>query len=401
MTCCGAGYASLKKLMRTATSMDFGVSFSGFDRLLFVCYGLFSVGWTYFAMRHSSIPMKIDSIAIGTICMLSLFLTYRMMVPFVLRITHADMLRVCRPFYVWLSCCVLVVCTSSSFLELLSDRSGALFQVSLTVLSAGLAIEHFRKGQMRYLFLSAGAAGVVVGLTAFGICASALLLAILLLVRRMLLLELENGEGSAEIEPKWILARLISRSSLSGVRFVMVVCFLTGAAAAIFGGMLASEKGIRYLVDSFAREWLCGLSIGGVEVFVVLGVVPLLFVLSRVREATDTLRLFGFVEQVKYFMVVCGVGAFLFFGDVILRKMHVSVVADARYWVLGLAAGGFSFLVSAMVIFIDIRCRLAKIDRKMRFGRKDSVLRFSQLVLLIVPVVLVGVVVFLRARSAM
>ena len=398
---CGVGYASLKKLMRTATSMDFGVSFSGFDRLLFVCYGLFAAGWAYFVMRQESIPMKMDSIATWTICMLSLLLSYRMMVPFVLRITHADMLRVCRSFYIWLCCCILVVGTSDSFLELFSGQSGALLQVSLTVLSAGLAIEHFRKGQMRYLFLSAGAVGVVVGLSAFGICAAALSLAVLLLVRRMLLLELENGDGPADIEPKWILARLINRSSLSGVRFVMVVCFLSGATASIVGGMLASGTGIRYLADGFVREWLCGLSIGGVEVFVVLGVIPLLFVLRRVRVATDTMQLFGFVEQAKYFLVVCCVGAFLLFGDGILREMQVPVVADARYWVLGLATGGFSFLVSAMIIFVDVRCRLPRIARKSRAGQKYSVSRFSQSVLMIVPVVLVGVVVFLRARSAM
>ena len=323
------------------------------------------------------------------------------MVPFVLRITYADMLRVCRPFYTWLCCSVLMVCTSDPFLKLLSSRSGTLLQVMLTILSAGLAIEHFRRGRLCYLFLSAGAVGVVVGLSAFGVCAFVLLLAIPLLVRRMLLLELENGGGPADVGPSWVLERLINPSALSGVRFVMAVCFFLGAAMSIAGKVLVSGNGFRYLVDCFVREWLCGLSIDGVAVLVVLGVIPLLFALSRVRAATDMMRLFDLLGQVEYSMVLCGVGVFLLLGDGVLKRMQIPITVDARYWILGMAIGGFAFLVSAMVILVDVFCRVPKNARQGCVGRKNPVSRFCQLVLMIVPVALAGVAVFLRVRSGM
>lgn len=401
MRYCGVGYANLKKAMRTTTSKNFGVSFSGFDCLLFVCFGLLAVGVACFAVRQESFPIQMASVATGTICMLSLFLSYRMMVPFVLRVAHADMLRVCRPFYIWLCCCLLTICTSNPFLELLSSQNGALLQVALTILSAGLVIEHFRKGRARYLFLSAGTVGVVVGLSAFGVCAFVILIAIPLLVRRMLWLELENGDGPADIEPNWVLERLINPSALSGVRFVMAVCFFLGVAASIAGKVHASGNGIRYLVGCFVHEWSRGLSIDGVAVLVVLGIIPLLFVLSRVRAATDTMRVLDLLGQVGYFIVVCGIGAFLLLGDGILKRMQIPIAADARYWMLGMAIGGFSLLLSAMVILVDVFCRVPKSTRQSRVGRKNPISRFCQLVLMIAPVVFAGATVLLRARSGM
>lgn len=401
MAYCGIGYANLKKAMRMATSKNFGVSFSGFDCSLLVCFGLLAVGVACFAVRQESFPMQVASIATGAICMLSIFLSYRMMVPFVLWITHVDMLRVRRPFYIWLCCSILMVCTSDPFLELLSGRSGVLLQVALTILSAGLAIEHFRRGRLCYLFLSAGAVGVVVGLSAFGVCAFVLLLAILFLVRRMLRLELENGDGPADVEPNWVLERLINPSALSGVRFVMAVCFFFGVAASIAGKVHASGNGIRYLIDCFVHEWLHGLSIDGVAVLVVLGIIPLLFVLSRVRAATDTMRLLDLLGQVGYFMVVCGIGVFLLLGGGVLKRLQIPIAADVRYWMLGTVIGGFSLLVSAMVMLVDVFCRVPKSTRQSRVGRKNPISRFCQLVLMIAPVVFTGVVVLLRARSGM
>lgn len=395
------GYVNLKKAMRTATSKNFGVSFFGFDCLLLVCFGLLAVGVACFAVQRESFPMQVASIAAGTICMLSIFLSYRMMVPFVLWITHADMMRVCRPFYIWLCCSIFLVCNSDPFLELLSSRSGALLQVALTVLSAGLVIEHFRKGRTRYLFLAAGAVGVVVGLSAFGICAFVLLLVIPHLVRRMLWLELESGDSPSDVEPDWVLERLINPSALSGVRFVMAVCFFLGVAASIAGKMLASGNGIRYLVDCFPHEWLCGLSIDGIAMLVVLGIIPSLFVLSRVRMATDTMRLLDLLGQVEYFAVVCGTGVFLLLGGGVLKGMQVPITVDVRYGMLGTVICGYAFLVSAMVILVDVFCRVPKNARQSRVGRKNPVSRFCQLVLMIVPVVLAGVAVFLRARSGM
>lgn len=129
MICRWNGYENLKKAMRMATSKDFGVSFSGFDRLLLVCFALLAVGAVCFAVRWESFPMRMMSIATGAICMLSIFLSYRMMVPFVLRISYADMLRVCWPFYIWFCCSVLMVCTSDPFLKLISDRNGCRFKM--------------------------------------------------------------------------------------------------------------------------------------------------------------------------------------------------------------------------------------------------------------------------------
>lgn len=393
----GIGYESLKKVMRTESSKDFGVSFSRFDRLLILCCGLLAVGVAGFAVRQE-LPMQMAPIAAGAIYVLSLFLAYRMMVPFVLRITQTDMLRVYHPFYVWLSCCLVAVCTSDPFLELLVGRSGSLLQLALTILSAASAIEHFRKGRTRYLFLSAGVAGVVVGLSSFGVFALVLLVVILLLLRHMLWLELECVDGPVEVELNWVFERLISPSALSGVRFVMAVCFFLGVAASISGRMLASGIGVRCF-ESFPREWLQGLSIDGVVVLIGLGILPLLL-LSRVRIATDTLRFLGFAEQARYFIVMLGTGAFLLLGDGVLKRLQVPIAVDARYWMLGMAIGGFTFLVSVMVIVVDVFCRVPK-SVCQSVGRKNPILRFCQLALMIIPVALVCVAVFLRVRSVM
>ena len=401
MRSCGIGYANLKKAMRTETSEDFGVSFSRVDRLLLACFGLLAVGAACFTVRQESFLLQMVSIATGTICLLSIFLSYRMMVPFVLRITHTDMLRISRPFYVWLCCGILMVCMSDPFLELFTGRTGALLQVTLTILSAGFVIEHFRNGRTRYLFLSAGAVGVVLGLSAFGVCAFVLLLVIPLSVRRMLCLELESGDGPVDIEPKWVFERLISPSALSGVRIVMAVCLALGAAASISAKMLVSGKGIRYLGDGFAPEWLCGLSSDGVATLIIVAIIPSFLVLNRVRAATDTMRLLDFVEQFRYFAVAGVLGAFLLLGDDALRRMQVPIVVDARYGILGTAIGGFSFLMSVMVMVVDVWCRVPRNAQQSCVGRKDPVSRFCRLVLMLAPVVLVGVAAFLRVRHAM
>ena len=76
MRSCGIGYANLKKAMRTETSEDFGVSFSRVDRLLLACFGLLAVGAACFTVRQESFLLQMVSIATGTICLLSIFLSY-------------------------------------------------------------------------------------------------------------------------------------------------------------------------------------------------------------------------------------------------------------------------------------------------------------------------------------
>lgn len=296
-------YANLKKAMRTATSKNFGLSFSGFDCSLLVCFGLLAVGVACFAVWQELFSMQMVSI--------------------------------------------------------------------------------------------------VVGISSFGVCAFVLLLAIPHLMRRMLWLELQNGESPADVEPNWILERLINPSALSGVRFVMTVCFFSGTAVSIAGKVVASRNGIRYLVDGFTGEWLRGLSIDGVAVLVVLGIIPLLLVLSRVKVATDTMRLLAFIERVGYFAAVCGIGVFLLFGDGVLRRMQVFIAADVRYRMLGTAIGGFSFLVSAMIILVDVWCRIPEDAQQGHVGRKNPISRFCQSVMMIAPIVFAGVAVFLRVRLVM
>ena len=174
-----------------------------------------------------------------------------------------------------------------------------------------------------------------------------------------------------------------------------------GAAASISAKMLVSGKGIRYLGDGFAPEWLCGLSSDGVATLIIVAIIPSLLVLNRVRAATDTMRLLDFVEQFRYFAVAGVLGAFLLLGDDALRRMQVPIVVDARYGILGTAIGGFSFLMSVMVMVVDVWCRVPRNARQSRVGRKNPVSRFCRLVLMLAPVVLVGVAAFLRVRHAM
>ena len=187
-------FANLKESIRMASSRRFGVSQSKFELLALVLFGVFVAGLIYAASGARPIETRLFAMASAVVSLLSVLSVYRMAVPFLLRISYVNMLRIRWPFYIWLYSVFLLVCLSDSFFEVFSCPNEITLRVLLAIVVVGQVFAYFRAGKLRHLFLASALTGFSIGLSAFGICTLSLGLIILVLVSRDLLLEFEKGD---------------------------------------------------------------------------------------------------------------------------------------------------------------------------------------------------------------
>lgn len=385
-------FADLKESIRTASSRRFGVSKLRFELLAFVVSGVFVAGLVYSASGAQPIETRLIAMAAAVVSQLSVLSVYRMAVPFLLRISYANMLRIRWPFYIWLYSVFLLVCLSDSFFEVFTCPNEAMLRVLLVIVVVGQVFAYFRAGKLRHVFLAAALTGYSIGLSAFGICTFFLGLMISLLVSRDLLLEFEKGDWVTEDSSYRILNRAFNQSSKNMERMLSVVFALIGmavAAASRYSGSWAPS-------NIFNRTWIADLVPDGIIVFVAVGVTPLLFALSRIRQATDDLAPFTFAKQVKYTSVGCMAAGILFQGEMIFDKMRLPFAADARYWFLGMTFAGMALLLSLSVAVFDLWCRAPTNACINGLPKGNWMTRSCRMIVIVLPLILLLVRVFMR-----
>lgn len=122
-------FSELKMSIRMSSSRHFGAWKSKFDVFLSAFLDVCVCALVGFSTRSQPPLNRCILTACAVICMHSVLSSCRMAVPFVLRISYADMLRIRRPFYIWLCCVFLAICLSDSFLALFSGRMLRLFKL--------------------------------------------------------------------------------------------------------------------------------------------------------------------------------------------------------------------------------------------------------------------------------
>lgn len=376
MTSGEARFEKLKKLILTASARTFGVSRSKFDWFLLVVLGCFAAAVSYVAVETESHATRLSAMVCAMMCMMSVLSVCRTSVPLVLQVSYADMLRIRRPFYVWTCCVVLVVCLSDPFLDLLSVPPVKMLPAVLTVLSVGQTLEYFREGRSWHLFLAFVAAGVAVGMSAFGFCALVLVMVVSFLVRRRMTSEFADESSARVIES------IVDPYVQMMMRMVAVLCFFAGVLAA--GAVRL--PGLKAWSELVGCGWTCGLSQEGLMLILAAVVVPLAVALNGIGKVTDTLNMLGFANRVKYVLLGCAAACYLLASGLIRAKMHVVVVNDASYWMLGAVSAGFLLLLSAAVSIVDIWCRMPMRAVQLGASRNTPLSRLFRWMLVASPV---------------
>lgn len=328
--------------MRTESSRRFGISCSKPEFLFSVFLCILIAGMVGYVLRSHSIMICLSAMAGATICMLSVLSSYRMAVPFLLGISYADMLRIRWPFRVWTVCVFFLLGFSNPFIELFSNLQMLTFQAVLSVVMVGQGLEYFRKGRLWHLFVSFSLAGVSVGLSVFGLCALFILLAVSFFFNRGLFISVGRGDWISDECTKRILERVGDPTSKTMARMVAFFCFFVGVLVVVVGKLTGAGKAS----DIFDSMWMSGLSLDGVAILVVVGVVPLIFALRGIGKSTDTMVSIGIENQAKYILVSCVEIVLLLLGDEVFVRLSVPIVADSCYWLLGMVLGGFALLMS-------------------------------------------------------
>lgn len=384
MACGEVGFEGLKKSIRTASSRKFGASRSKFDRILFAALGCFAAVSSCVVAESQSHATRLLTMTCAMAYMLSFLSVCRTAVPFVLQVSYADMLRIRRPFYIWMLCVSIVICLSDPFLDVLFGAPVKMLPAVLTVVSVGQALGYFREGRSWHLFLAFAVAGVAVGLSAFGFGALALLVAVTVLVQRRLTGELENGDGFADETSVQIMKTMVDPYVQMMLRMVSVVCFLAGMLTV--GAVKLSN--LNAWPDLVGCEWTCGLSLEGLVVILAVGVIPLVFALDGIGKATDTMNVLGFGSRIKYVLVGCTAVGYLLMSGLIRAKMHVTAAIDVSYWMLAGMSAGFSLMLSAVVALVDIWSRMPLNDGQFGLARRTPLSRWFRWTLLVLPVAL-------------
>lgn len=388
-------FDNLKKDVKAKSSKRFGVVRSKVDFLLFALLGAVAAGVACFAAWPKPLATRLIAMSCAAVTLLSVVSIYRTAVPFALRISYADMMRLRRPFYIWMCCVAFVICLSDSFFSLFSVPRTWTAYVVLAAVAVNQVLWYLRDGRLWHLFVSALLAGVAIGLSAFGVVVLVLVLSAACLNRQFVLSQLENGEERADETFRPVMDQMLDVSTMTMVRLILCGCFFVGALAVVAARLIRSGS----FHDAFGCGWMCGLSAGGGLVLVTVGVLPLIFALNGVAKATDTMEVFSFENQVKYLLIALLSVCFLLAGEMIFRKTLIPFEADSSYWLLGIGLAGFALLTSATAVCVDVWCRVSWAARRRGVGRDDQITAFCQLMLVAVPIALVLVAGFIRLRA--
>lgn len=360
-------------------------------RIEWAVLGVFVVGTVAYVTQAQSPVFRLRTLVSALLFLFSVLSAYRMSVPFVLQISYADLLRILRPFYIWLYCVFLMLCLSDSFLDLLSEQGQSVLLVALIVVSVSQVLAYFRKGRVWHLFVSAILTGVGVGLSAFGVIALVLGPVVWGVMRRCVFMEFETGNGLVDEVAERLLNQLVDSPAKTMMRMALIVCFLLGLLVAVADQLVGTGR----LFAVFNHDWMSGLSLNGIVLLVAVGAVPIVLALEGIRRSSDVMNTFGFGSQVKYLVVSGLTVGFLLLGDDVFAKTHVPIAGDSRYWLLGITVAGFALLLSASVALIDIWCRMSWSDSQVRVRKKGALPRACRLILMVLPIVLVLARIFI------
>lgn len=385
-------FANLKMLMKTASSRHFGILHSKLEVWLFAVIGGLTAGVAGFHVWSQPLVVYLTSIVSSVIFVLSLLSIYRMAVPFAMPILYTDMLRIGRPFYVWMYCVFFIVCISEPFLIMVFDPYVGTLPVALTALAASQVMEYFRKGSWWRLEMAFMVAGAAVGLSAFGLLAPIMVVSFAFMLRRRLFVEFGNGDWLVDEFAERILNRMSDPYARMMERMISLGCFFAGVLVVVTVRMFR----VGTLSGAFNRVWLSGLSMDGIVVVVAVGVIPLTFALSSLGKATDQVEFSRFGNQLKYVLVSCITIVFLLLGEMIFVKTHVPVAADFRYWLLGMSFSGFALLLSATVALVGIWCRMPRMDSQFVVKKGDLLPRFCRMMFIAMPIVIVLIAICVR-----
>ena len=321
------------------------------------------------------------------------FVLLRALVPLVLSLSFADMMRLRTAFYLWSVCLVGLVALSPVTRALFTSLGAVSLSLTLTLAAVALTVRFLRRGSLAALTLAFAGAGLAFGLSVFGIVAAAVSIAVL----KSAATSLAGDDGSPwqdELNPMAV-DYFVNPVIRSRTNWVLALCFLACAALS-FCVVRADVKSA--VAARLCIPWDYGVSPDGAAFAIATGILPFVMAAGKARRASDTFGRLGAGLTMLYMAIAAFSVLMLINPALFLVATGLPLRVETGTVVLSAVLYAYNVLLSATCLLIDVRCRVYDEETGERVTGLRGATRALYVIACMAPLALFALVVAILLR---
>lgn len=282
----------------------------------------------------------------------SCYVIVRSLVPMALSLSFADMMRLRTEYYFWVVCLVGLVALGPVTRTMFSSFGAASASLTLTLAALALTVRFLQCGSLLALTLAFAGAGLAVGVSAFGIVAAVLSIAVIKVASLRLL-----GDGDSPwqdaLAPK-LVDYFMNPLVRARMNWLLALCFLACAALSFCAVRLDFAPAV---AARLRIPWPCGITADGAAFVLATGILPFVVAVGKAHRASDTSERLGIGMTLLYVTIAAFSAVMLVNPALLLLLSGIPLRVEAGLTVLTSVLYAYNLLLSAMCLLIDVRCR--------------------------------------------
>ena len=336
-----------------ASARSFSLQTTRADAAILAVLGAAAAGAAFLFANETTVLWRALVALQAAVAAGACFVLLRALVPLVLSLSFADMIRLRTAFYLWSICLVGLVALSPVTRALFTSLGAVSLSLTLTLAAIALAVRFLRRGSMAALTLAFAGAGIASGLSAFGLVAAAVAVAVLKVAAVRLL-----GDDGSPYEDELgerTLDYFVNPLVRSRTNWVLALGFLACAATAFFGVRteFASEA-----LERFRIPWDYGVSLDGAAFLLATGILPFGLAVGKTRRASDVFERLGAGLTILYIAIAAVLVLMLINPALFLLVTGLPLRVETGTVVLSGVLYAYTVLLSVTCLLIDVRCRV-------------------------------------------
>lgn len=384
----------LKFSVCNSSAKTFAMQMTKTDTILSIALAFAAGGLAYVWGDETSLANRVLLALLAATSAYSSYVIVRVLVPFMLRLSFANMMRLRLPFYLW-SASLVVTAGLCGVSQLFAAVSPSSIQLTLTLASIALTVRFFQRGSLFRLAAAFSCAGGALGISALGVVAPALTLFLLwfLADRVLSVLNALNFTCWNDKPHPDVIEYFTNPLVRSRVKWMFVGCFLLCAGLA-FRLVMRDAGGL----SNAGHVWLGCIGLDGAAFLLMTAILPLVVGLGKAGEASDVIERSDFGSMLVYMVIAPLTALFMLKPGLIPSLAKLDLHIEPNVLALASVVYVFNLLLAGVIILADIRCRDFRGVDGVRADNLRNVMRFSYTVVGLAPLVLVGSAIFLSLK---
>ena len=374
-------------LLRDASACSFSLRMTAADVTILAILGVVAGCAGFFLGTETGVLWRGLVALQAALGICSCFVALRSLVPMVLTLSFADMMRLRMSFYFWTVCLVGLVALSPVTRTVFSSFSAASASLALTFAAVALTVRFLQRGSLPALTLAFACAGLSLGVSVVGIVAAAVAMSVLKVVAIRLIGD-EDSPWWDALDQK-VLDYFVNPLVRSRMNWTLVLSFFICAALSF---CVSRADWTPAVAARLRIPWDYGISLDGAAFIIATALLPFVAVVGRVGVVSDTSKRLGIGMAVLYLAIAAFSVLMLINPALILIVSGIPLRVETSVVVLSSVVYAYNLLLSATCLLIDVRCRGRLDVEGVRVIGFRWVVRIVYVLACLVPLALVALV---------